>query len=418
MPPLLCFPRTNRAVILWLCTWLVLPVQAQQHAFEHFERWQRLTEQWFLEGHKQHLVDAFSAAGIFVPYLVQQAQAGAGFPPGLDPLELANSIVSFHQAKEHVELVVPLLRAALDHYSVGKKSDTLGKRCAKNDKRLASTCQDLYSTLCWAILHSASRRAASKCVAEYARPRPVDEHFISPELVHRQLPALRHQPWWDAEEVPYDVLHRLSASAAAFQTEVLSVVNRKGFTGWNAMSSDLRLSQNEAWDAQRAWDAIQIYFDGAWKEGCDLFPLMCARLRAEESELAPLFNKTRYKGLVGTARLIRGYEEVPSLGIKLYRVWPKSAIKPHVGSPARLVHSIALQATNRSTITVGGQTRVWQVGMMHHFDDAFWHAVRNDDPSVERIVLAFVTWHPDLLHAQPEPAAATSQSRPRHNGEL
>ena len=51
-------------------------------------------------------------------------------------------------------------------------------------------------------------------------------------------------------------------------------------------------------------------------------------------------------------------------------------------------------------------------------DDDDDDGIANDDPSVERIVLAFVTWHPDLLHATPEPAAATSQSRPRHNGEL
>lgn len=93
----------------------------------------------------------------------------------------------------------------------------------------------------------------------------------------------------------------------------------------------------------------------------------------------------------------QGYDEVPTLGIKLYRIWPGSGLKPHLGSPGRIVSSMALHAPEGSSLTVAGSSKPWVEGEMHHFDDSFVHHVDNPHPTEFRVVLALITWHPDLF---------------------
>merc|ERR1712241_1430232 len=94
-----------------------------------------------------------------------------------------------------------------------------------------------------------------------------------------------------------------------------------------------------------------------------------------------------------------GYDEVPTLGIKIYKVAPEAGIKPHVGSPGRLVHSltIASPTSPASTLTVAGESRPWKEGHFVTFDDSFYHSVDNPHSKDPRIVLSIITLHPDLV---------------------
>jgi hypothetical protein len=70
-----------------------------------------------------------------------------------------------------------------------------------------------------------------------------------------------------------------------------------------------------------------------------------------------------------------------------------------MGSPGRIVHSIPIIApiSPYSTVTVANITKPWIEGKFLSFDDSFFHSVDNPHPTTERIVLAFVTLHPDLF---------------------
>lgn len=93
----------------------------------------------------------------------------------------------------------------------------------------------------------------------------------------------------------------------------------------------------------------------------------------------------------------QGFQEFPSLGVKLYRLWPNATIKAHVGAPGRIVTSLALNAPTGSSLTVAGTERPWREGEWVAFDDAFFHSVLNPSVDEYRVVLAVVCWHPDLL---------------------
>jgi hypothetical protein len=167
---------------------------------------------------------------------------------------------------------------------------------------------------------------------------------------------------------------------------------------------------------------------GVWdEENCLLLPRSCEILKSHHSIFSTLFNRTRYLELVGPQRVSEGYSEIPTLGIKIYRVWGRAGIKPHMGSPGRLVHSLALSAPRNpaSTLTVAEESREWVEGQFHHFDDSFFHSVHNPHPVDDRIVLAIVATHPDLLvlaedsspAAPPENDSILSQGK-RHEFEL
>jgi hypothetical protein len=51
---------------------------------------------------------------------------------------------------------------------------------------------------------------------------------------------------------------------------------------------------------------------------------------------------SRYRELVGPEIIGMDFDEIPTLGIKVYRIWPNAGIKPHTGSPARIISSLTL----------------------------------------------------------------------------
>ena len=93
---------------------------------------------------------------------------------------------------------------------------------------------------------------------------------------------------------------------------------------------------------------------------------------------------------------------------------PGAGLKPHFGSPGRIVSSMALHAPAGSTLTVAGVTRDWAEGQMLHFDDSFLHSVANPSPTEFRIVLALVTWHPSFYASERGEEAEEPGGSPAH----
>lgn len=372
---------------------------------QEFKRFAQLTEKWFTEGKKLHLKKAYKAAKVLVPYLVRLP----AFPEGLDPLDVAQQIIGVAQKPAHLRIGIPLITAALEKYMVG--GQPFAKRCDDDDFRLRRSCQDAHVLLCSALAQTDQAEKAEEWVAAYNRPRPNERQFNGAAKVHRQLPGINARPWLSAVELPpaYAVLQEIKSHFSTFKAEVLG---KASSLPWDPLKNDPRLTVNDRWDPRSSWDAIPLFWDGAWvKANCKLLPETCAVLKRHSRQLQPLFDKQAFARLterlqaqgsgLGSARVpplsVQGYDEVPTLGIKLYRIWPQSGLKPHTGSPGRIVNSMALHAPVGSSLTVAGESQPWVEGEMRHFDDAFVHAVSNPHATEHRVVMAIVTWHPDLL---------------------
>ena len=438
--------------------------------FELFENYNLKTTEWIKggSGSKEALEAAMGSVYHLVPWLVAQPE----FPPGLDPLVLsiyyvqsptinlsvifvmmlqafAANILAFYQTTDHVGIALPLLESALQlHIPVNNEDTTLENACRSNFLPVRRTCQDLYVLLVAHHYHVGRHDKSRQYLEDYNRmvdslarkdslpahsdnrvvedmsvdkrtcsPSHFPYRFDSPERVHRQLPGLRAEPWWDEDgrELGYTFLQAVQSRFADIRREVLLTLPKHSYessadlspadsaelTSVWGLNQDLRLSTNEAWDPLSAWEAVPLHANGQWiNDSCAIFPVTCGILKAQEHELLPLLDRHKYMSLLGSEREQQDYTEVPTLGIKLYKVWPGSGIKNHTGSPGRIVSSIAVVAPTDpvSTLTVAGETRPWVEGEFISFDDSFFHSVANPHPSMYRVVLAIVSLHPDLLN--------------------
>jgi hypothetical protein len=381
---------------------VAVAVDEQSMAME-FGRFQELTEKWFLEGKKQHLKQAYKSARTMVPYL-----AGLpAFPEGLDALQLADRIISLAQKPKHIKIGIPLVFAVLDKHLID--GEPVVKKCGKDEIYMRRTCQDVYALLIRALWHTNQTVAAQKWTETYNAPRPLWRQFSRIEHVHRQLPGIDARPWLNAEELPpvYDVLQSIKAGFSLIKQEVLG---RADSLPWNPLANDPTLTVNTKWDPRSSWDSINLYWKGSWvDEHCSLLPETCKLLKQHAAQLEPLFDRDAFSQLserftkhqawrepIPPSLQLQDYDEVPTLGIKIYRIWPQSGLKAHTGSPGRIVNSMALHAPEGSSLTVAGERKEWVEGAMHHFDDSFVHAVDNPHATEHRIVMAIVTWHPDF----------------------
>ncbi len=276
--------------------------------------------------------------------------------------------------------------------------------CQQDNFSYRRTCQDIYALLIWLNHQIGDDDRANLFLAEYNSPRDKSLHFVDISSTHRQVPGVRASGWWsdtltekDREFLQFIPL--IESNYLSIKNEVLSLPDGLHSSLWGPYL-DVRLSTNADWNPHTSWNSIPLYGDTQWNEKhCKLLPITCSLLKQNEMEFHRLFNRSNYLNLVGPDRLAQDYSEVPTLGIKLYKVWPNSRIKPHLGSPGRLVHSIALVTPTNpaSTISVSDVTKEWVEGNFHHFDDSFVHDVVNNHPTETRIVMAFVAIHPDLL---------------------
>lgn len=297
---------------------------------------------------------------------------------------------------------------------------TLENACQTGFPPISRTCQDLYVLLIAHHFHSDRNSEAATYLSDFNRIKmshrkldadevcnnedctPSVVQFTSPALVHRQLPGLRAAPWWNTDShtaVPYDFIKDITDRYANIRDEVLAVSADSSVSSWG-MNQDLRLSTNPSWDPLTSWEAVALHANGKWIDtSCEIFPITCDILKSHDEEFRKLFDRDSYLQRIGEDLVDRDYTEIPTLGIKLYKVWPSAGIKNHTGSPGRLVNSIALSTPQNppSTLTVGDVTRAWTEGKFYTFDDSFFHSVDNPHSVQDRIVLAIVTMHPDLM---------------------
>ena len=146
---------------------------------ENFDAWQTLTEKWFLPGEsskvrKGYLKQAFKKIKPVVRFFTKQET----FPPGLDPLQLAQQIIGLRQKQKHIKIALPLINAALDKYKI--EGEAVRARCHRDSYEDRRTCQDAYGLLCNAYLMlNASHTEIDApgnaqmlgCVKEYNKPR-------------------------------------------------------------------------------------------------------------------------------------------------------------------------------------------------------------------------------------------------------
>jgi hypothetical protein len=369
-----------------VCAVLISIAVAGLSPYQLFEEYNDQTSEYMKGGpnSKSHLAAAMAAFDQLVPWLVSQEKA----PPGLDPLDFASNVLAFHQTEEHVRAVLPLVRYALKG---------VADKCAADAAAYMQICQDAYGVLCGSLQQVGETVEAAACVAEYNAPRPKVRHFLNAAHTHRQLPRLRAQPWWEEADVPFPFLGVVRDNFEAIRAEVMSVT-APPFSGWGLLL-DLRLGTNADWDPRTAWESVILNAQGKWDDkGCELLPVTCAVLRSD-AQLAVLFPSPPHFKQLLTEQERDAHTEVPTLGVKLYRVRANSGIKPHSGSPGRLVCSMTLLGPTEpsATITVANITKDWREGEFLCFDDSFVHAVNNPHPTTDRLVLAFVIVHPDLL---------------------
>ena len=185
------------------------------------------------------------------------------------------------------------------------------------------------------------------------RPRPRSPNHVpctrpraswarSGTAVHRQLPGIPATPWLDAATLPapFAALRAIEAEYAAIKREVMQVTaahpQPAAFLPWNPLKNDPTLTTNANWNPRECWDSVHLYFNNTWDEGsCGHLPATCALLKRHAAQLEPLFNRAAHARLAARAGggsggpgadsldslASQGYDEVPTLGVKLYRIW-------------------------------------------------------------------------------------------------
>lgn len=91
-------------------------------------------------------------------------------------------------------------------------------------------------------------------------------------------------------------------------------------------------------------------------------------------------------------------ERVPGV-VSVFRLRPGASLVPHTGpTPERTTLHLPLYVPEGASITVGGETRVWEAGKVLAFDDSFMHSVENTHPTEARTVLLANVWKTAFLH--------------------
>ena len=143
------------------------------------------------------------------------------------------------------------------------------------------------------------------------------------------------------------------------------------------------------------WSEIRLYDQAhdAWNQAnCARLPTTCAALRSIPSLSA---------AVVPTSSTGGGVERVPGV-VSVFRLRPGASLVPHTGpTPERTTLHLPLYVPVGASITVGGETRVWEAGKVLAFDDSFVHSVENTHPTEARTVLLANVWKRAFLQPKP-----------------
>jgi hypothetical protein len=270
---------------------------AQETPFELFEKYNILTSDWIEgTGDKRSLEDAMSAISKLIPWLESQVE----LPPGLDPLEFADNILSFHQNNDHISYALRMFEIALKSKTQYNKLITYKKSCELDNIYTRRICQDIYSNLILFYDYINNTIKSNKYLLSYNKLLPQNRQFISTKHGHRQLPIVRALPWWDLEENSsqlrtyqnFQFLNDIEKNYHIIQNELINISSNLILNHNWGMNLDLRLSTNDKWDPRTSWEAITLYSNGNWDdENCIMLHHTCNILKQYNNQFEILFNR-------------------------------------------------------------------------------------------------------------------------------
>ncbi len=191
------------------------------------------------------------------------------------------------------------------------------------------------------------------------------------------FPGLTPRPWFEREE--FDWMAQLEESAPAIRDELAAVLADPEelspyVPGRNHVPPDWHSLADSA-----DWSAYHLYRGGERQEAhCRRCPSTTAALE--------------------TMPLVESPGHAPEVFFSILR--PGTAIPPHVGlANTKLAVHLALVIPPDCSITVGGETRIWEEGRVLVFDDSFEHQAHNGSDRTRAVLIAEV-WNPQLSEAE------------------
>lgn len=197
------------------------------------------------------------------------------------------------------------------------------------------------------------------------------------------VPGLSARPWWSAEDA-------LGAAGLARLLEAAPAIAAEAAAARAALPDDYLRSPRESTLHEGAWEWRSLVSRGALQPAA---VAACPATAATLQRLPPLL-----------------LSHVPFAYAFFSTLAPGASIAPHHGpSNIRLrVHlplSVPPGGADAAALTVAGEARAWVEGRPLVFDDTYEHSAVNR-AAVERTVLLFDVWHPELRQDEREAIAA------------
>ena len=236
------------------------------------------------------------------------------------------------------------------------------------------------------VADSSARLAKSAWVQTHDAPLPAPQSGQRPYLFY--IPDLDTQPWHQADTQPWANLLAGSTDKiiAEFDTALPAILHQgRPYLDASAATP----AGMEPLSGSLNWTALDLYRDGLRTGLADAFPQTLECLDA-----APLY----------------GLADAPH-EVFFSLLKPGQHITPHFGlSNHSLTVHLPLTIPPDCSLTVGGESRQWEVGKLAIFDDSFLHDAINRSEQ-ERVVLIFSIWHPDLTDAERHAIRSSFQAR-------
>lgn len=262
------------------------------------------------------------------------------------------------------------------HEGLGKGWRGVGRWCQP-----FQSCYEGYALLLLALRLQKSPLSELEAVLQEARmvPGPAID-WVDAMSVHRQLPGIRDQAFWDPSAVSW--LPDLATKWHGMRNELEAYIGRvERVTGsfvWPHQPAEAYLS------GVGHWNVVELSLDGQWGTACEAFASVCESMRGRQQ-----LNRSNFRADLSP-------EVPPSTTVSIYQLLAGAKLRAHFGKPKRLMASLALWASEGSTIRVGAERRPWAEGHWIAFDDSYERDVINNS-SDTLYVLQIAMLHPDVM---------------------
>ena len=191
------------------------------------------------------------------------------------------------------------------------------------------------------------------------------------------IPQLSAKPFYQVDEIPNlkVLLDDLTANMASIK-QILKGVKRDSYIE----SIDSKVTEQDWVLLSKKWQSIHLLKAG--KE---------CKVNTEMEQIQKIF---------ATDVIADCSPHAPEAFISILPADTK--IPPHYGlSNVKLTVHLPIYVDLKSSITVGGERKIWHRDGVLVFDDSFLHSAENNSENA-RAVLIFDIWHPDLTDAEKE----------------